>query len=562
MSRCKAPQQATVLALAAVLTVAIAACGGGDDEPEPTDSVLSDASSEQTVPPLDAGALAAPGEEESLSSLAEEERPEAGGNTLEPGSGTATLGSATDYTIQAGDTLWEIAARFETTVEVLVALNGLVNAGALDVGQVILLPASEVESEEAAPADGEAEAGEPDGAASGDEDGNGSPSETGDGEAGDGGAGVSPDTIPQPDPDVTVSEIPDRPADFGAFGAAALPWLHGRTEVSEILPLFEAWSMPSVAGSDRLHLVDSDLDGLFSILIVYTDPASFSTPLTVSNLVIYDPIPDRPERYRMAYDHRLRSELESSNIIVRLVQDVTGDGRRDVTFTEEFCGAHTCTTSLHVLVRSGDGYRDAVIAPVDIPTATSFETADRTGDGLPDITIEGGTFGSVGAGPPRPYRYLFSAAGGTVRQVEQVGLPSSWRVWVVIDANEAFAAGAYAAALALYEQALTDESLTEWSAGGSAELWALSHLRQALAQALLGDATAATRSAQAAAAESGLVAQLSNAFLGGFAAEAEVGVGCAAFNNALALRVAEWDNFWSRYGYGVPPFPAEDVCPF
>ena len=324
MSRCKVPRQATALALAAVLTVAIAACGGGDDEPEPTGPVLSDASSEQTVPPLDAAALAAPGEEGSLSSLAEEERPAAVGDTLEPGSGTATLGSVTDYTVQAGDTLWEIAARFETTVEVLVALNGLVNAGALDVGQVILLPASEAESEEEAPADGEAEAGEPDGAASGDE--------AGDGEAGDGEAGVSPDTIPQPDPDVTVSEIPDRPADFGAFGAAALPWLHGRTEVSEILPLFEAWSMPSVAGSDRLHLVDSDLDGLFSILIVYTDPASFSTPLTVSNLVIYDPIPDRPERYRMAYDHRLRSELESSNIIVRLVQDVTGDGRRDVTF--------------------------------------------------------------------------------------------------------------------------------------------------------------------------------------------------------------------------------------
>ena len=279
--------------------------------------------------------------------------------------------------------------------------------------------------------------------------------------------------------------------------------------------------------------------------------------------MIYDPIPDRPERYRVAYDHNLATGEEAQDIVVLRVTDLTGDGRHDITFREEFCGASTCTTSFHVLVRSGSGYRDAVIAPIAIPTVTAVAFEDRTGDGLADLVVEGGTFGSVGAGPPRAFRFIFDAADETVRQVSQEGLPTTWRVWVWLDGNAALAREDYAAAAALYERAATDPQLLDWVMEDASETVALAHLRRALALALQGNTTAALAAAQTAAATgSGLPADLSNAFLSGFAGQANLSAGCATFNNAMATRVDEWDAFWDQFGFGVPQVLAEDLCPF
>ena len=61
----------------------------------------------------------------------------AGERTQTPTSPTAQATPPGSYEVVDGDTLSDIASRFNTTVEALVAANGLANADELTIGQVL-----------------------------------------------------------------------------------------------------------------------------------------------------------------------------------------------------------------------------------------------------------------------------------------------------------------------------------------------------------------------------------------------------------------------------------------
>ena len=186
---------------------------------------------------------------------------------------------------------------------------------------------------------------------------------------------IDPAIIPQPDPSLTLVDLPARPESFALYGATALPWLQGRTTVPEILPLFETWGMPPVAGGDRLNLVDTNgdatgpSDGRSSIAITYTDPATFGADPVGSNLVIYEPVPGNPGQYRIAYDHNLLQQLVGApavrgDIVILRVDDVTGDGLRDIAFQEDHCTDGNCIAVTYILSIDGDRYRRTLVESV------------------------------------------------------------------------------------------------------------------------------------------------------------------------------------------------------
>lgn len=69
--------------------------------------------------------------------------PGAGATTgASQGTGAATTGGSTSYTVQRGDTVGTIARRFGTTVQEIVRLNNLTNPNNISVGQKLTVPSS------------------------------------------------------------------------------------------------------------------------------------------------------------------------------------------------------------------------------------------------------------------------------------------------------------------------------------------------------------------------------------------------------------------------------------
>ena len=426
---------ASLVLVLALSSVFLSGCGlfGGDDQATPevverpdsaadgtesqspaaTPATSDDAAEEQQDEPTEAVAVTtSPSDDDD----AQDDQPAT--ESAEP----EQQADPTIYIVQPGDTLADIANRLDVRIDDLITLNGIQDPDVLHVGQELRIPvpaaADEPEDDqEQATVDQQDEQQE-----QSEEDQIDPPS-------------VELPTVavpaatptrvtytqfPQPGPDQTTDTIPDAPTNFLQYGAAALPWLHGINQVEPIIELFKAWPMPALAvGNDRVVLLDTNADGEFSAAIVYTDPNSFGAAEPFSNLVVYDPVPGNPSRYRIAYDHAQAYAREVQGIQQLSDIDLTGDNSRDLTFREITCDASGCVSVFYILVSTGDGYRTVTGSLAQVAEVSSISIEDLTGDGVADIAVDGLATDQATAAR---YRFVFTAQGDSLVEAARLSL--------------------------------------------------------------------------------------------------------------------------------------------
>ena len=406
--------------------------GGGEESPQVVEPPATTGQTEQTAQSAtstEAGSSAgtqqqgsAPAEAVAVTTSPQDSDEQEAVDSQPESQAQAVVGGSI-YVVRAGDTLAEIAEAHGVRVDDLITLNGIQNPDVLQVGQQLQIPVREDAAVEAA-AEAADEAGDQAQEEAESEEGEeievpavslptvAVPAAT--------ATTVSYRQFPQPGPETTTDTIPDVPSSFLQYGAAALPWLHGISEVEPIIDLFRAWPMPSLAvGNDRVVLVDTTERGAFTVSIVYTDPSTFGAAVPHSNLVVYDPVPGNASRYRIGYDHAQAYAREVQGIQQLSDLDISGDGRRDLTFREITCDSSGCVSSFYVLSATADGYRAITGSAAQVADVSGMTIADRNGDGIADIVVEGLAADETA---PARYEFVFSARGSELVELTRISV--------------------------------------------------------------------------------------------------------------------------------------------
>ncbi len=153
--------------------------------------------------------------------------------------------------------------------------------------------------------------------------------------------------------------------------------------------------------------------------------------------------------------------------------DFTGDGISDALFEFTTCGASTCMQEYHVVsYQDSDTPREVLLAtgynsdgeivddlPYVLMSYSEAYMGDNQGDSILDLTVIGGTQGSVGAGPQRSRAETYAWDGSHLVLVNTDYEETDMRYFTLLDANNAFDAKEYDTALTLYEAAANDDTL-------------------------------------------------------------------------------------------------------
>lgn len=310
---------------------------------------------------------------------------------------------------------------------------------------------------------------------------------------------------------------------------------------------------------DGVSMSDLNGDGVDDLVVVYQNPSEDQIFIE-GDLVIFNSTPDG---YVLGYRARAAGEVR-----LLTVADMNLDELPDVAWVDTTCGASTCFDTVNVRSWDGTTWADWTDGTITMAYA-EINLTDVSEEGQGDeIALEGGIYGSVGAGPQRSRSEVWaSVEGGPYTLLEKSYSQTECLYHTVLDANRAFLdapVNGFEGAVALYTQAVEDEGLIKcWVRNDElAELRSFSLFRLALIAGYSDDSE--TAAAQIGALTTGypgsIYDEVGQLWLESYEASGDAAAACEAVTAFAEEDSAAWEML-ADYGYTNPSFEAVDVCP-
>ena len=246
------------------------------------------------------------------------------------------------------------------------------------------------------------------------------------------------------------------PAEFAAFEQTVLGFLNqgGSTEA------LDAALYAAGVANQPLAVAAADLtgDGWQDVVVSIYDPQSGSVP-PGGLLLIYS---CQEAHFILAYREPSVEAWGAPGI--RYLQDLNADRRAELVTGSVTCGVHTCFEQVKVLGWSGDNFENLLVGETTDLPYPDIRLVDPDGDGVFDLEVAGGGFGSVGAGPQRTLtrHWRYDSAAGRWQDSRDLLAPSNYRIHVLHDAETAALARDYDQALLDYGRVVSDPTLVDW----------------------------------------------------------------------------------------------------
>jgi len=257
-----------------------------------------------------------------------------------------------------------------------------------------------------------------------------------------------------------------------------------------------------------------------------------------------------------------------SSPVLLMVDDLNGDGLLEVVVEQTSCGAHTCFTGIIIGQWDGGRWRSLAADPV-MQAYTDYTLVDQNGDGLLDIVMRGGMYGSVGAGLQRPHTQVFAWRDGAYRLIENTPDPDDHPYFKMLDANTALANEDWDAALGLALAVINYPGIYEDDGWLTPDAWArivgYATLEAMFAYAQQGDIEAmrqiyAGLMARAYRSSNDPYPDTAEHALEVYEATGDPLATCIAAEKLIAAR-AQDATFFEWYGYGTERMTADRICP-
>lgn len=343
--------------------------------------------------------------------------------------------------------------------------------------------------------------------------------------------------------------------------------------------------------------VAQDLTGneIDDIVIAYFNPSGESIFIE-SDLAVLN---GDEEGYTLAYRARAAGDVR-----ILTVGDINDDGLADVVWIDTTCGASTCFDTINVRSWTGELWADWTEGTITMAYA-AIELAEYTGGPVPVngeatdeavdedatetdteadtdtpataapgtvsgqvIVLQGGIYGSVGAGPQRNRVETWASVDAApYALIDRQFMPSECMYHVVLDANEAFLDGwedDFARAETLYTQAVEDQSLLAcWVRPNELdELRSFSMFRLALIAGYREESESAATRAEAVieAYPDDVYEAVAAIWLREYRSLDSAAEACVVIAQFAELTPDTWE-ILTDYGYTNPSFESTDVCP-